>query len=177
MPRVSCRGVCCYSGWQHHPVARKFHFIIPVSATREAALAHGNVPALLDIWLQTDCQGPLVLPQYLADDAGSPYIAPISIFDSTSHLLHGVLHANGFGHLLRINGVEGGSQNFTGELLFLYSLVRGLYPLVPSFHNSVRVRAMSSQRLCSPSTAETTASSRHELMQGSRSWACGTASA
>ena len=46
--------------------------------------------------------------------AGSPFVAPVSIFDSTVHLLHGVLHANGFGHLLRINGLEGGSQHVTG---------------------------------------------------------------
>ena len=49
--------------------------------------------------------------------AGSPFVAPVSIFDSTVHLLHGVLHANGFGHLLRINGLEGGSQHVTGTPL------------------------------------------------------------
>ncbi len=48
--------------------------------------------------------------------AGSPFVAPVSIFDSTVHLLHGVLHANGFGHLLRINGLEGGSQHVTGMM-------------------------------------------------------------
>lgn len=53
--------------------------------------------------------------------AGSPYIAPISIFDSTAHLLHGVLHANGFGHLMRINGLEGGSENVTGKALHTLS--------------------------------------------------------
>lgn len=67
--------------------------------------------------MQGGCKKPLHLPQYLADDAASPYTAPVSIFDSTSHLLHGVLHANGFGHLLRINGLEGGSQGATGEAL------------------------------------------------------------
>ena len=106
------------AGWQHHPVCtRKFHFIIPVCASPEAAAAHGNIPALVEIWMQGGCKKPLNLPQYLADDAASPYTAPVSIFDSTSHLLHGVLHANGFGHLLRINGLEGGSQGATGEAL------------------------------------------------------------
>ncbi len=50
-------------------------------------------------------------------------MAPVSIFDSTVHLLHGVLHANGFGHLLRINGLEGGSQHVTGTILFLQCLL------------------------------------------------------
>lgn len=104
------------SGWQHHALCTgKYHFIIPVRATQEAALSHGNIPALVEIWMQGDCRKPLRLPQHLAEDAGSPYIAPVSIFDSTSHLLHGVLHANGFGHLLRINGLEGGSEHVTGK--------------------------------------------------------------
>ena len=38
-----------------------------------------------------------------------------SAFESSAHLLHGVLHTNGFGHLLRINGLEGGSAHLTGK--------------------------------------------------------------
>jgi hypothetical protein len=33
------------------------------------------------------------------------------------HLLHGVLHANGFGHLCRVNGREGGSSTLSGKQL------------------------------------------------------------
>lgn len=35
--------------------------------------------------------------------------------EDTSHLLHGVIHANGYGHLLRINGREGGSRLLSGS--------------------------------------------------------------
>ena len=42
------------------------------------------------------------------------YSAPPSAFDSHAHLLHGVIHANGFGHLARVNGREGGSQQLSG---------------------------------------------------------------
>ena len=35
----------------------------------------------------------------------------------STHLLHGVLHANGFGHLCRINGPEGGSTTLSGTQL------------------------------------------------------------
>lgn len=34
--------------------------------------------------------------------------------DDPSHLLHGVVHTNGYGHLLRVNGREGGSKLLTG---------------------------------------------------------------
>ena len=116
------------AGWQNHPVCtRKYHFIIPVRASQDTALAHGNIPALVEIWLQGSSKKPLLLPQYLSDDASSPFVAPISIFDSTSHVLHGVLHANGFGHLVRINGLEGGSEHVTGGLLcILCILVMGM---------------------------------------------------
>jgi len=30
------------------------------------------------------------------------------------HLLHGIIHVNGFGHLLRVNGREGGSRYLFG---------------------------------------------------------------
>lgn len=35
--------------------------------------------------------------------------------DDTTHLLHGVIHANGFGHLLRVNGRESGSRLLSGR--------------------------------------------------------------
>lgn len=39
--------------------------------------------------------------------------AYLQLEDSTN-LLHGIVHANGFGHLLRVNGREGGSKYLTG---------------------------------------------------------------
>lgn len=35
--------------------------------------------------------------------------------EDTTHLLHGVVHGNGFGHLLRVNGREGGSRFLSGN--------------------------------------------------------------
>ncbi|KAF0897215.1 hypothetical protein E2562_034525 [Oryza meyeriana var. granulata] len=37
--------------------------------------------------------------------------------ESPQHLLHGIVHENGFGHLVRINGREGGSSVMTGSQL------------------------------------------------------------
>lgn len=35
--------------------------------------------------------------------------------EDSSHLLHAVVHGNGYGHLLRVNGREGGSRYLTGR--------------------------------------------------------------
>ena len=40
-----------------------------------------------------------------------------SILDYQTHLLHGMLHANGCGHLKRINGREAGSRKLSGQQL------------------------------------------------------------
>ncbi|KAK9799749.1 hypothetical protein WJX73_009158 [Symbiochloris irregularis] len=45
------------------------------------------------------------------------FTSPNLLLESHSHLLHGVIHMNGFGHLLRINGLEGGSPQLTGSQL------------------------------------------------------------
>lgn len=35
--------------------------------------------------------------------------------EDNTHLLHGVVHANGYGHLLTLNGREGGSKLLSGS--------------------------------------------------------------
>jgi hypothetical protein len=40
--------------------------------------------------------------------------------DDSSDLLHAVVHANGYGHLLRVNGREGGSRFLTGRERFSF---------------------------------------------------------
>lgn len=47
--------------------------------------------------------------------SGGAYNAEESVFESKDHLLHGMLHLNGFGHLLRMNGSQGGSRKLIGE--------------------------------------------------------------
>ena len=50
-------------------------------------------------------------------DTTSEFVTAENMFNSKSHLLHGILHMNGFGHLCRVNGREGGSTLFTGTQL------------------------------------------------------------
>lgn len=43
-------------------------------------------------------------------------MAATTVFESTAHLLHGALHLNGYGHLLRMNAGEGsGGLKLVGE--------------------------------------------------------------
>ncbi|GKV35141.1 hypothetical protein SLEP1_g43447 [Rubroshorea leprosula] len=38
-----------------------------------------------------------------------------SQFEDNTHMLHGVVHSNGYGHLLTVNGREGGSNVLSGS--------------------------------------------------------------
>ncbi|QDZ17651.1 PHD finger protein [Chloropicon primus] len=42
-------------------------------------------------------------------------VVKAALLENQAHLLHGTLHANGFGHLLRVNGYEGGSLLLSGR--------------------------------------------------------------
>ncbi|GMN32942.1 hypothetical protein TIFTF001_039223 [Ficus carica] len=47
-----------------------------------------------------------------------------SIFVDRSHLLYGIIHCDGFGHLLCINGIEGGSKHLFGrEIMNLWDQI------------------------------------------------------
>ncbi|XP_054795208.1 PHD finger protein MALE MEIOCYTE DEATH 1-like [Prosopis cineraria] len=44
--------------------------------------------------------------------------------DNQSHLLHGIIHCNGYGHLLCVNGIEGGSKFLSGrEIMDLWDRI------------------------------------------------------
>ena len=47
-----------------------------------------------------------------------------SILEDTTHLLHGMIHCDGIGHLLCINGLKGGSKHFCGrEIMDLWDRI------------------------------------------------------
>lgn len=47
-----------------------------------------------------------------------------SFLDSQTHLLHGLIHCNGYGHLLSINGYDWGSKPLRGQdLLDLFDRI------------------------------------------------------
>jgi hypothetical protein len=116
------------AGWQHHPVStRRMHFVVPATQGPRSLADPGALPALVEARLagRPAAAAPAPAPPAACGDGeeeedeadgggASPYIAPASVFDSPRHLLHGVLHQNGFGHLLRVNGCEGGSAALSG---------------------------------------------------------------
>jgi hypothetical protein len=63
----------------------------------------------------------LIIPA--ADEWNKP-LADHDFVDRQTHLLHGLIHCNGFGHLLYINGIAGGSKHLRGkELMDLWNQI------------------------------------------------------
>lgn len=48
-----------------------------------------------------------------------PHGEEVNIFYLETHFLHGLIHCNGFGHLLSIKGIEGDSFTSGGEMMDL----------------------------------------------------------
>lgn len=62
----------------------------------------------------------LIIP---ADDEWNKPLVD-DVMDIQTHLLHGLIHCNGFGHLLCINGIEGGSKYLCGrEIMDLWDRI------------------------------------------------------
>ncbi|XP_020575908.1 PHD finger protein PERSISTENT TAPETAL CELL 1 [Phalaenopsis equestris] len=83
-----CRSV----GWGNHMICNKrFHFVLPSkdSATEQT--------------------------EGLTIEVNGSTMRPKLRMEAEKHLLHGILHFNGFGHLIRINGFEGGSEFTSGH--------------------------------------------------------------
>ncbi|OWM65707.1 hypothetical protein CDL15_Pgr015131 [Punica granatum] len=97
---------CRVVGWSSHPVCRKrYHFIIRAEesspTSRRSCSTCGNMLQLPDT--SCKCCNSTVTPEDLEDWVYSQ-------FEDNTHYLHGLIHSNGFGHLLTLNGREGGSK-------------------------------------------------------------------
>lgn len=66
---------------------KKYHFLLPSKDTVAAFLIH-------------HCNEQEVIPAKIKS----------TFVEVEGHLMHGVIHSNGFGHLLSINGMENGSE-------------------------------------------------------------------
>ncbi|KAG6543282.1 hypothetical protein Mapa_015196 [Marchantia paleacea] len=100
---------CRVLGWAHHPVCRKrYHFIIgSVELEDSAGVGKGR-----KLCLGCSC----VIPASTKTCPGCGSDATKSkVLEARTHLLHGLIHANGYGHLLRVNGREGGSHTLSGR--------------------------------------------------------------
>ncbi|XP_071732506.1 PHD finger protein At1g33420-like [Rutidosis leptorrhynchoides] len=104
---------CRVVGWSGNPVCgKRYHFIIK-----------GGYGASIGGYNNKSCPG-CAASLHLSDSRckSCNYIMTsedvedwmYNQLEDTNHLLHGVVHANGFGHLLRVNGREGGSRVLSG---------------------------------------------------------------
>ncbi|KAL2982732.1 hypothetical protein AAZX31_12G003300 [Glycine max] len=100
-------------GWSGHPVCRKrYHFIIRAASDAVEAYQRprpcsrcGNLLQLSETRCRS-CNFAITV-----DDLEDWVYLQI---EDNTHLLHGVVHANGYGHLLTLNGREGGSKLLSG---------------------------------------------------------------
>ncbi|KAI6689690.1 hypothetical protein NL676_026518 [Syzygium grande] len=106
---------CRVVGWSGHPVCRKrYHFIIRRS--NETSLSQGKCRKSCsrcgNTYLLSDSRCKWCDCVITSEDVEEWVYSQL---ESNTHLLHGVIHSNGFGHLLSLNGREGGSAVLSGR--------------------------------------------------------------
>lgn len=102
---------CRVVGWSGNPVcAKRYHFIIKADGQSIGAY---NKPCSScgDSFPGSDSRCKSCNHEMTAEDAEDWMYNQL---EDTTHLLHGVVHSNGYGHLLRVNGREGGSRVLSG---------------------------------------------------------------
>lgn len=121
---------CRIIGWGTHPVcSKKYHFVIPAETGPDSLDDPSSLAAITHACrLGKDHASSIRLPSKVisetAEHHASIYNADPTIYDSTRHRLHGVIHGNGYGHLLRINGMYGGSRGVTGlQIMALWDVL------------------------------------------------------
>ncbi|KAI4320130.1 hypothetical protein MLD38_033641 [Melastoma candidum] len=109
---------CRVVGWSGHPVCRKrYHFILRAEDDPSTSTNHVDESRPCP-----RCGNPLHPAEssrckwcnimITADDM-EEWVR--SQLEDNGHLLHGVIHSNGFGHLLTLNGRAGGSRVLSGR--------------------------------------------------------------
>ncbi|GMI88677.1 hypothetical protein like AT1G33420 [Hibiscus trionum] len=95
---------CRVVGWSGHPVCKKrYHFIIKSSC--DNAICDNPIH-------NSDSRRSKCFDK--GDDVDVEEWGYSLLEDNNTHLLHGVVHSNGYGHLLTVNGREGGSDFLSG---------------------------------------------------------------
>ncbi|XP_009587240.1 PHD finger protein At1g33420-like [Nicotiana tabacum] len=103
---------CRVVGWSSNPVcAKRFHFIIKRDGN---SIGGYNKPC-------AGCGEALHLSESRCKSCNHVMTTEdvedwmYHQLEDNSHLLHAVIHSNGYGHLLRVNGREGGSRLLSGN--------------------------------------------------------------
>ncbi|KAK4283235.1 hypothetical protein QN277_000210 [Acacia crassicarpa] len=102
---------CRVVGWSDHPVcSKRYHFIIKADGSSIGGY-HKPCMCCGDILHLSESKCRSCSHVTTTDDVEDWVYHQL---ENTTHLLHGVFHANGYGHLLRVNGREGGSRVLSG---------------------------------------------------------------
>ncbi|KAJ4795310.1 PHD finger protein [Rhynchospora pubera] len=100
---------CRVVGWGRHPVcAKRYHFIIRNSDSQFKVCPRLCIYCGSTLDLSESSNRCLSCNHKI--DVESLQEQEYSRIEDAGHLLHGIVHSNGYGHLVRINGLEGGSQ-------------------------------------------------------------------
>ncbi|CAI5481008.1 unnamed protein product, partial [Closterium sp. Yama58-4] len=119
--------------WSHHPVSvHRYHFIIPLVADVDENNSQGIGKGRK---LCPNCSAVIASNAKRCTACGHDAVRG-TLLESQTHLLHGVIHTNGYGHLLRINGRERGSRLVTGRQLM------GLWDRICTMLNAREVTCM-----------------------------------
>ncbi|CAI5523493.1 unnamed protein product [Closterium sp. Naga37s-1] len=120
---------CRSSGWCHHPIAtHKYHFIIPAKNPHSHPRAETQVLATTASNISphgtrstTSTSNPHPSSHHNQHQHHHTRITAAACrsqsLASPTHLLHGVIHTNGFGHLVTLNGRAAGSHVLSGQQL------------------------------------------------------------
>ncbi|XP_027362876.1 PHD finger protein MALE STERILITY 1 [Abrus precatorius] len=113
---------CQYVGWGNHFICnKKYHFLLP---SKEALATC------------TSCEG-------CCDAIVTMNNGKSKIIELQGHMMHGVFHSNGFGHLLCVNGLETGSNLAGNQIMeFWNRLCKGLQAKKVSLNDISQKRGM-----------------------------------
>ncbi|XP_060182692.1 PHD finger protein At1g33420 [Lycium barbarum] len=111
-----CRSVYCDQcrvvGWSSNPVcAKRFHFVVKADGNSIGGY-NKSCPGCGEALHLSESRCKSCNHVMTTEDVEDWMYHQL---EDTSHLLHGVIHANGYGHLLRVNGREGGSRVLSGS--------------------------------------------------------------
>lgn len=88
------------SGWGQHMVCnKKYHFLL---VSKESKI-------MVEACMKSECNFHYK-STFGTDNSRNGNSSINNLLDSQGHVMHGVFHSNGFGHLLCVNGVEKGSD-------------------------------------------------------------------
>lgn len=103
---------CRVVGWSGHAVcSKRYHFIVKADGNSVGGYTKPCRKCVGEVNLaEPRCKS---CNHVMTSDDIEEWI--YHQLEDTTHLLHGVVHANGYGHLLRVNGREGGSRVLSGS--------------------------------------------------------------